>query len=314
MNQCTLMADGTKDKNGREIISISFRYIKNRKLVETLFAFVKSDDITAKGITELITNQLDEYAVAVAKIICQCYDGANVMSGKYGGVQTLIQEFFGRKIPYIHCFNHRLHLVVIAVVSEVECCRLFFDQVRLLHKFFQRFKVRRAYEGTNIPRLIETRWSGHLKAIQTIVKNYDQLLDALSKIRNENAHEFDAADIALASGLTSALTQKNFIFLLLFLYELLSLIEPANKMLQNREVGFPQAKPIIEAVSESIHALRTDESFHRFIDSAEKMMNVSEIEETRARPQRIRHRSSRLTGSIVMETLGERQIELEAEI
>lgn len=310
---CTLMADGTKDKNGREIISIAFRYLKNGKPVETLLAFVRADDITAKGITDLIIEKITEYAVGVAKIICQCYDGASVMSGKYGGVQTLIQDILGRKIPYIHCFNHRLHLIVIAVVSEIDSCRLFFDQVRLLHTFFNRFKVRRIYDGTNIPRLIETRWSGHFKAIQTIAKNYGELLDALKKIQNENAHKFDADDIALASGLTTAITEKKFLFMLKFLCEILSLIEPGHKMLQSREVGFRQAKPIMEAIFESLKELRTDESFQRFFKSVEELILSYENEAPEARPQRIRQRCSRLNDSIVMATLGERQIEIGAQ-
>lgn len=310
---CTLMADGTKDKNGREIISIAFRYLKKGKAVETLLAFVKADDITAKGITDLIIDQITKHDIVTDKIICQCYDGASVMSGKHGGVQALVQEFLNKKVPYVHCFNHRLHLVVIAVATEVESCRLFFDQVRLLHKFFNRFKIRREYEGTNIPRLIETRWSGHLKAIQSIVKNYDELLNALIKIKNENGINLDADDIALASGLESAITEKKFLFMLQFLNELLSLIEPANKILQSRDVGFPQAKPIIEAVYESILALRTNDSFHRFMQLTEKLMINFENEELVAKPQRIRQRSSRLTGSIVMETLGERNIEMEAQ-
>lgn len=142
---CTLMADGTKDKNGREIISIAFRYLHNGKSAESVICFAKADDITARGITSLIIKQITDSNIIVDKIICQCYDGAFVMSGEHGGVQTLLQEFFNRKIPYIHCFNHRLHLVIIAVVSDLEFCRLFFDQVRLLHKFFNRFKVRREY-------------------------------------------------------------------------------------------------------------------------------------------------------------------------
>lgn len=135
----------------------------------------------------------------------------------------------------------------------------------------------------------------------------------MSKIQNGNSHDFDADDIALASGLATAITQKKFLFMLQFLHELLNLIEPANKMLQNREVGFPQAKPLIEAVSESVQALRTDESFQRFIELAEELMIFSQNEDWIAdhnpRPRRIRHRSSRLTGSIVMETLGERSID-----
>ncbi|XP_055304939.1 uncharacterized protein LOC129569799 [Sitodiplosis mosellana] len=308
---CTLMADGTKDKNGREIISIAFRYIKNGKPVESLLCFVKADDITAKGITQLIIDQITEYDIIVAKIICLCYDGAFVMSGEHGGVQTLLQEYFKRKIPYIHCFNHRLHLVVIAVVSEIDSCRLFFDQVRLLHKFFNRFKVRRKYDGTNIPRLIETRWSGHLKAIETIAQNYDDLLAALDTIKNGNGKNFDADDIALASGLSSAIMEKKFLFMLHFLCHLLSLIEPANKMLQSREIGFIQAKPIIESVHKTVLDQRTDEAFNRFLQIAEKVM--SNFEDFEPRPQRIRQRSTRLNNSIVLETLGERHIEVDAQ-
>lgn len=261
----------------------------------------------------MIIDQITEYDIVVAKIICQCYDGAFVMSGEHGGVQKLLQEFFNRRIPYIHCFNHRLHLVVIAVVSEVQCCRLFVDQVRLLHNFFNRFKVRREYEGTNIPRLIEIRWSGHLRAIKTIAQNHHELLDALKKIKDGNGHNFDADDIALASGLASAIMEKKLVFMLQFLCELLSLIEPANKILQSREVGFRQAKPIIEAVHESVLTLRTDETFHHFLQSAEKLMNYFEDDESELRPQRIRQRSNRLNDSIVMETLGERHIEVEAQ-
>lgn len=132
---CTLMADGTKDKNGREIISIAYRYLEDGKPFESLLGFVKADDLTAKGIKKLIIEEITKNNIIEYKIICQCYDGAAVMSRIHGGVQKLLQEHFNRKIPCVHCFNHRLHLFVITVVSEIDSCRLFFDQVRLLHNF-----------------------------------------------------------------------------------------------------------------------------------------------------------------------------------
>lgn len=307
----TLLADGTKDKNGQEIISISFRYIKDGKPVETLIGFWKAEDISAKGITALIVDKIVKYGIAYAKIICQCYDGAFVMSGDKGGVQTLLQQHFNMKIPYVHCFNHRLHLVVVDVIKEVEWCRLFFDQVKLLHKFFNRFKVRREYEGTNIPRLIETRWSGHLNAIKVILENYVELLNALEKIKNGNGINFDADDIALAAGILNAMMEKKFLFMLQFMYELLNLIEPANKILQSREVGFGEAQSIINIVREKVVALRDELSFNRLLNLAEDQFENFEVDRPEPRPQRTRQRSSRLTGSIVYETLGERHIETE---
>lgn len=90
--------------------------------------------------------------------------------------------------------------------------------------------------------------------------------------------------------------------LLHFLYELLNVLEPANKVLQRRDIGFRLAMPVIEAVSSSVQSLRTDESFDRFLKSTQDVMG--QFENLR-RPQRIRERSSRLSHSIVMETLGE---------
>lgn len=125
--------------------------------------------------------------------------------------------------------------------------------------FFNRFKIRREYEGTNIPRLIETRWSGHSKATECISKNYTELLAALKKISEGGGTNIDAEDVALAVGIANAITDKKFIFLLCFMCELLGVIEPANRLLQSREVGFRKAMPIIDAVMEKLVGLRTDE-------------------------------------------------------
>ena len=118
-----------------------------------------------------------------------------------------------------------------------------------------------------------------MKTIQSIDKNYNEIRDAFNKIKNGSGNTFDADDIALASGLVCAIEEEKFLFMLKFLCQLLDLIEPANKILQSREVGFSQAKPIVEAVHESILTLRTDDSFKRFFQLVKKLMNDSRINE-----------------------------------
>ena len=39
------------------------------------------------------------------------------MVGHCGGVHRLLQERENRKIPYMHCVNHQLHLAVVHAVS-----------------------------------------------------------------------------------------------------------------------------------------------------------------------------------------------------
>lgn len=121
----TLMCDGSKDKNGNEIFSIAFRYIKDGKAIETLLCFEKADDQTANGFFQLIVNKIEEHNIDHKKILSQCYDGASVMSGKNSGLQTLIQKHFNQVIPYVHCISHRLHLVVVGIVTNNEAVDVF---------------------------------------------------------------------------------------------------------------------------------------------------------------------------------------------
>ncbi|KAM3613074.1 uncharacterized protein V6R79_019711 [Siganus canaliculatus] len=76
----------------------------------------------------------------------QCYDGASVMSGVRGGVQALHQKQLARYVPYSHCYNHQLHLVVVHGMQSELCAQRFFDLVRSLHKFFQHHHMSQKYE------------------------------------------------------------------------------------------------------------------------------------------------------------------------
>lgn len=135
------MADGATDRNGNELISAAFRYVKKAEPIEVLVMIEKTEDITSLGFSKIIIEKNDELEIKCEKLISQCSDGASTMSGEHGGLQKLIENHYGRKIPYVHCFNHKLHLVVEAVVLNLKECRLFFGNVRLLHNFFSRFKV-----------------------------------------------------------------------------------------------------------------------------------------------------------------------------
>lgn len=123
-----LYVDGTKDRNGVECISIGARYILNGKPCESVIAMESCIDLSAQGISEVIMNVLEIYKVDTEKMLCQCYDGAFVMSGETGGVQTILQSKLKRRIPYVHCFSHRLHLVVVEVVKKIDLIKTFFDQ------------------------------------------------------------------------------------------------------------------------------------------------------------------------------------------
>lgn len=115
----TILLDGTKDKHGVECVSIAVRYILKGKPIEALLFFESTDDVDALSFTQLLLSCLLSYGLDAMKILSQCYDGAAVMNGYKSGVMKRLQEMLEKIIPYIHCFNHRLRLVIIDTVKQV---------------------------------------------------------------------------------------------------------------------------------------------------------------------------------------------------
>ncbi|KAK9526374.1 hypothetical protein VZT92_015078 [Zoarces viviparus] len=109
----TIKVGGTRDPTGRENISIVVRFINELyEPTERLLTIATADQGDAATLTDTIVEELSKAGLSPRRIISQVYDGASLMAGKHGGVQKRLQEKLQRDIPYVHCFNHQLHLVV----------------------------------------------------------------------------------------------------------------------------------------------------------------------------------------------------------
>lgn len=286
----TLFADGTKDRNGLEVISIALRYVIDAKAYESLIGMETTDDLSAKAIGELIVSSLKTYGINVVKIIAQCYDGANVMKGGLGGVQAVIARELQREIPYIHCFNHQLHLIVKKICDTNSDARVFFDQIQMVYKFFKKYRVAKVYGGSKLKNLIETRWAGHIKSTVAVCNNFEEIVSALDEIRSvtetENEVKFGGDEIATANGLYATVTMQKFLFLAHMFKELLELIQPVDSMLQTRGVGYRAALPLLNSLILDIENFATDEVFQRILSSVKAIRETLELTEPvrRGRP------------------------------
>lgn len=182
INFYSILADGTTDRKSNEIISLAIRYVKDGKPKETVLSLEFTAELDAKSLTDVIHSSLVKYGLEPTHILSQCYDGANVMRGCRGGVQKMLQDKIGKCIPYTHCFNHQLHLIIIALIRTIELLRHFFDQLKVIYEFFKRIRVRKIYSGKTVLRLIDTRWSGHAQATNAILNTYADIVDTLPKI------------------------------------------------------------------------------------------------------------------------------------
>jgi len=130
-----IKCDETTDATNLEDMSLVVRYVTRGVAVERLLCAVDMKAVDAQSITDTIIQELTCHALDPAKSLSQCYDGASIMSGCKGGVQILLQDKLGRVIPYVHCFNHQLHLVVVHAMEAVPQVRNFFLLCEQLYVF-----------------------------------------------------------------------------------------------------------------------------------------------------------------------------------
>ena len=176
-NWFTLMCDGTRDVNGLENISIVLRYVDVTATIrERLLCIVDTTELDAEGLTNVIMLHLEKHNIRLDRLLAQCYDGASVMSGTKGGIQALIQERLNRKVPYIHCFNHQLHLVVQYAVSSDKTVASYFNICQQLYNFFRRPNIYAKYGGDSLKRVLDQRWEGHLSAAVTLEKSLSEIV------------------------------------------------------------------------------------------------------------------------------------------
>ena len=72
--------------------------------------------LDAKSMSDLIIATLQNYGLdAKSHLVGQGYDGASVMSGANKGEQKRVRDYASLAI-YIHCYAHRLNLIL------VDCC------------------------------------------------------------------------------------------------------------------------------------------------------------------------------------------------
>lgn len=156
-------------------------------------------------------------------------------------------------------------------------------------------------------KLIDTRWVGHLRASKSIFENYEHIMNTLPNITGENG--FDGADMALAAGLYHVMASIDFVFVLVFIKDLLLTIEPVTKALQGKAIGYKDSMSLIRAVYATIEKMRSQECFEKYNSQATNLLQKlkpTELRQAPNRPARNRRQSTMLNDTVVEETLGQR--------
>ncbi|XP_040079610.1 zinc finger MYM-type protein 1-like [Ixodes scapularis] len=194
--------------------------------------------------------------------IAQTYDGASVMSGKSKGVQALLKLEVPQAL-YVHCFNHRLNLVIVDACKSFDSARTFFSLIEMLYVFLGGsathalfITVQKQVCGTTIePKGIsETRWTCQINACKAVLHALPAIIVTLTKIA-----EGGRSRSAEARGI---LHQLNFTFVshLSIFSELLGELQILSDY-QNKNCDLTHASMMVSVVLDRFRYLRTSEGF-----------------------------------------------------
>ena len=170
-------------------------------------------------------------------------------------------------MSYVHCANHRLHLVVVKALDSEDLVQRFFQQCASLYCFFSHSKVDSLYHGQKVVKLLPQRWYGHLQVTRVIFQNYKDILNVLEEII-QRSKDFDGETVVESEGFLSVIKKEIFRFVLALTKTVLEILEPADKSLQSRDVGLTACISVINATIETINNKRNDACFEEIMDSA----------------------------------------------
>ncbi|XP_078438347.1 uncharacterized protein LOC144708786 [Wolffia australiana] len=219
--------------------------------------------------------------------ICERFAGAiHVEDTRF---ETLFQHLLGF-VPfafYVHCFTHRLNLVIVAVATEVHSIAQFFclvqhifnicgasckrnDALRSSHAEF----IQKAIElgdvvigkGQNQMRSLgsisSTRWNCRLSALKTIANLFSAICDVLEMVAEDAVAPAKRVE---ADHLLEKVSSFEFAFGLMLMTEVLTVTNTLSISLQKKDQDLVNACAMIKSAKLEIQSIR-DEGFPRILD------------------------------------------------
>ncbi|KAH9693295.1 TTF-type domain-containing protein [Citrus sinensis] len=283
-----IIVDEALDESHKEQMAIILRYVDCDGFIrERFFEIVNVDEINALTLKNEICNVLAQYNLLVENLRGQGYDSASNMAGEWNGLQSL----FLNDCPYayyVHCFAHRLQLVLVAVSKEVHEVWLFFSKLSSIINFasasFKRyFELKsarekeiidlialeeletstRANQVRTLQRAGDTRWSSHFTSVSRFIEMFGATLEVLGKMINDGSSRDMHGE---AKGAYREMKSFEFVFILLLLNKVLGISDILCRALQTKSLDILNALNYVSSTKRLLQEFR-DSGWDDFIRS-----------------------------------------------
>lgn len=279
-----LIVDESKDVSKSEQVSFVLRYYLKGQVYESFLQFEAAKKLDAKSLTNKILSCLESFGLDYKEnLVAQCYDGASVMSGRLSGVSTRIQEVCDNAI-YVHCYAHRLNLVLVDIAKSIPKAADFFSLLQRLYVFLSGSYVHNKWktvQNTMYPkqqpyelhRLSDTRWACRYLACRTICKCFSAILKVLDEIIEETNSD-RAID---ARGLRAQL-DFNFLAMLSLFNIILGKTYPTSNSLQGINIDLEKAADLIESLKDDFREYREEQHFNYLWQDIKELAETCSID------------------------------------
>ncbi|XP_076330047.1 zinc finger protein 862-like [Tachypleus tridentatus] len=185
------------------------------------------------------------------------------MSGHISG----IQERFRREVShvvYVHCHAHRLNLVLVDCVHNVQAPAEFFVTIQKLYKFFSTsvvdeecLKVQNELEPVNqhikLKRLSDIRWACQHAACLAVKRTLPAIVTTLKRlVEGDNVHR-----ATKSKGLCIFLDQQ-FLTSLVAIAKLLLMTKQLSDHLQSPHLQLASVKDLVQSVISGLSEMGTE--------------------------------------------------------
>ncbi|PIN00402.1 Tam3-transposase (Ac family) [Handroanthus impetiginosus] len=283
----SVLVDESRDVSCKEQMALVLRYVDRRGFVmERFIGILHVRDTSASSLKESIASLLAQHSLSMSYIRGQCYDGASNMQGQFNGLKALIQRE-NRSAHSVHCFSHQLQLTLVGISKKCDevagVVNLVSAVLNVVGASFKRrdelrdaqiLKVQKALEvgdlqtgrGQNqelgLARPSDTRWGSHFKSFVNFILLFDSIIDVLD-IVGTDAESSD--ERWKARGFLDACLKFEFVFMLHFMKNILSITNELNAALQRKEQDIVNAMLLVGVAKKRLQTTR-DTGWDSLID------------------------------------------------
>ena len=267
----TIMVDETTDVSNHEQVVICVRWVSvDFDVHEDFIGLSQVDKIDAGTLVAVIRDFFLRMNISLHKLRGQCYDGAAAMAGLRPGVGKQIEDLEPRAV-YTHCYGHSLNL---ACGDTIKTCKLLrealdttYEITKLIKKsprrnaILDRLREEMVSDTPGIRVLCPTRWTVRAEALQSVLENYEVLME----LWEESAEVVNDTEMrARILGVQSAMQTFDFFYGATLAYMILRHTDNLSRALQKSDISAAEGQDTTTMTVKTLQSLRADDKFHLF--------------------------------------------------